>query len=113
MGLTEQEARFLAKRTGFLKAWPYVGAALLVGLAGFVGWLVWFAPLLANPFVVLSRLQDDAIAPSTMALSAALLPIVVLMCLFLAMAVVLLMFAAFANERKYQAIVQRMRSRSS
>jgi hypothetical protein len=107
MYLTEQEVRFLAQRTRLVNAWRYVGVVLLVGLAGFAGWLFWFAPLLANPFTVLTRLENSSIPPSTMALSTAMLPIVFLTCIVLALAIVLFVFAAISNERKYLSIVQR------
>lgn len=108
MDLTEQERRFLARRTRFLNSWRYVGSALLLVLAAFAGALFWFVPLLANPFAVLARLNGNSIPESSMALSTALLPVVVLICLFLAAAVVLLGFAAFSNERKYLAIIERV-----
>ncbi len=108
MDLTEQEVRFLAHRTKLVNAWRYVGVVLLVGVAGFAGWLFWFAPLLANPFTVLTRLENSSIPPSTMALSTALLPIVFLTCIVLALAIVLFVFSAISNERKHLAIVQRM-----
>ncbi len=108
MDLSEQEVRFLANRTRLANAWCYVGVVLLFSVASLAGALFWFVPLLANPFTVLTRLQDDSIPQSTMALSTALLPIVVLTCLFLTMAIVLFIFAAFANERTYLSIVQKV-----
>jgi hypothetical protein len=108
MDLTEQEVRFLAHRTRLVNAWRYVGVVLLASLAGVVGWLFWFVPLLANPFSVLTLLKDASIPSSTMALSTAMLPIVFLICILLALAIVLFVFAAVSNERKYLSIVQRM-----
>ena len=108
MDLSEQETRFLAKRTRLVNAWRYVGVVLLISLAGLGGFLFWFAPLLANPFTVLTRLSTDSIPPSTMALSSAMLPIMFLTCMLLALAIVLFAFAAISNERKYLAIVQRL-----
>ena len=64
-------------------------------------------PLLANPVIVLSRLEDDSIPVSTMALSAAMVPILVLLCLLLTLALVLFAFVAFAHERRYLAIIER------
>jgi len=108
MDLSEQEAQFLANRTKLANAWRYVGVVLLVSLASLAGWLFWYVPLLANPFLVLTRLQDDSIPQSTMALATALLPIMVLTCLFVTMVIVLFIFATFANERKYLSIVQKV-----
>jgi len=106
MLLSNEEQQFLAKRSRFVKAWPYVGAILLVMLIGLGMWLFWSKPLLANPFVVLSRLNSSSVPASTMVLMAGLLPVVVLMCVVLAITIVLFAFAAFSNEKKYLAIIK-------
>jgi hypothetical protein len=113
MDLAGKEVRFLVGRTRLANAWRYVGVLLLVSLVGLAGSLFWFAPLVANPSTVLTRLEGDAIPPSTMALSTALLPVVLLTCILLALGIVLFVFAAFSNERKYLSIVQRMTEISS
>jgi len=113
MDLSEQEARFLENRTRLVNAWRYIGLVLLVSLAGLVGWLFWFVPLPANPFTVLTRLKGDSIPSSTMTLSTALLPIMFLTCAFLALVIVLFVYAAVANERKYLLIVQKMTGTSA
>lgn len=108
MDLSEQEMQFLANRARLVSTWRYVGIVLLVGLVGLGLALFWFVPLLANPFTVMARLNGDSIPSSTMALSTALLPITFLTCMLLALAIVLFVFAAFSNERKYLAIVRKM-----
>jgi hypothetical protein len=100
--------QFLANRARLVSTWRYVGIVLLVGLVGLGLVLFWFVPLLANPFMVMARLNGDSIPSSTMALSTALLPITFLTCMLLALAIVLFVFAAFSNERKYLAIVRKM-----
>jgi len=106
MQLSNEEQQFLAKRTSFVKTWRYVGALLLVMVIGLGMWLFWSKPLLANPFVVLSRLNSGSVPASTMVLMAGLLPVVVLMCIVLAITIVLFAFAAFSNEKKYLAIIK-------
>lgn len=108
MELSNREMRFLANRAKLINAWRYVGTILLVGLIGVSAWLFWFSPLLCNPFAVLSRLNNDAMPVSTMALSAVLLPVMFLTCVVLALAILLLAFAAFANERKYLTVISKM-----
>lgn len=108
MNLSEDDARFLAKRTRLVKTWPPVGVVLLIGLGAFAGWLFWQVPLLGDPFAIQRRLQDDAVPVATMALATALLPIVFLLCLLLAGAVVLFVFAALSNEKRYLAILRRV-----
>ena len=113
MELTEQERQFIKARTRFVCAWRRVGPILLIGLGAFAAALIYLVPLMANPFAVLARLQSDSVPESVLTLSAALLPVVVLTCLLLAVAMVLLTFAAFSNERKYLAILRRCREASA
>ena len=108
MHLTVDEARFVAKRSRLVNAWRPVGTLLLIAVGGLAGWLFWSVPLLANPFAVLDRLQGDAIPASSMALATVMLPVVFLACVLLAVMIVLLVFAAIANERRYLMIVQRL-----
>jgi hypothetical protein len=108
MYLSEDEARFVAKRSRLVKAWRPLGVLLLIGVSALAGWLFWSVPLLANPFAVLDRLQADAIPAANMALATVMLPVVFLVCVLLAVAIVLLVFAAMSNERKYLTIVRRL-----
>jgi ABC-type transport system involved in multi-copper enzyme maturation permease subunit len=107
MQLNGEDQRFLAKRARLVKTWRYAGAILIAMLIGLGIWLFFSKPLLANPFVVLTRLKSDSIPESTMALMAGILPVVVLMCIFLAITIVLFAFLAFSNEKKYLTLIQR------
>jgi hypothetical protein len=107
MQLTHKESDFLAKRAWLVRAWPVVGTLLLFFVLGLGVWLFLSRPLLANPFVVMARLKDDSISSSILSLMAGLLPVVVLMCVVLALAIVLFGFAAFAIEKKYIALIER------
>ncbi|WP_462321285.1 hypothetical protein [Halochromatium sp.] len=90
-----------------VRTWPVVGVLLLTMLLGLGVWLVWFAPLLANPFAVQARLEVDAIPCATMAWSAALLPVVALFCLLIVLALLLFAFIAFAHERRYLDLLEK------
>lgn len=107
MDLSDQEKRFLGKRIRLVRAWKYVGVVLIVGLTGLWVSIFWFVPFLANPFEVMARLNADSIPQSIMVLSTAVLPVIVLTCFLLVLAMVLLTFAAISNERKYLAIIQK------
>ena len=88
-------------------AWPYIGAALLALLTGLGLWLVLSKPLMANPLLVLARLKSDSIPESTLALMAAMLPVVVSMCIVLAVAIVFFAFAVFSNQKRYLTLIER------
>lgn len=102
-----EEQRFLSRRARLVQAWPLVGAILLGLTAGLVVWMYFTNPLLVDPFRVLARLQTDTIPGPTLRLMAALVPILVLLCVALAIALLVFAYASFANERRYLAIVQR------
>ncbi len=107
MPLSYEEQCFVVKRAKLMRTWRYVGAILLALILGLGVWLFLSNPLLANPFVVMTRLQSNSIPESTMVLMAGMLPVVALMCIVLAVTAILFVFAAFSNEKKYLTIIQR------
>lgn len=109
--LTAEEERFLKRRAARVRTWPIVGTLLLTMLLGLGIWLLSSVPMLANPVFVQARLENDAIPCATLALSAALLPVVVLSCLLILLALLLFAFVAFAHERRYQALLEKLRLR--
>ncbi|MBD3797596.1 MAG: hypothetical protein IE887_07630 [Campylobacterales bacterium] len=96
-----------------MKTWRYVGAIMLTMLFGLIIWLFLSNPLLINPFVVLTRLNNDSIPDSTITLMADMLPVAVLMCIVLTVTVVLFAFITFSNEKKYLTIIQRESHKTS
>ncbi len=107
MQLSDEEQSFVANRARLIRTWRHVGAILLAMMIGFGMWLFLTKPLLANPFVVMTRLKSDSIPESTMALMAGMLPVVFLLCIVLVIAIILYIFAASSNEKKYLTIIQR------
>ena len=71
-------------------------------------WLYTQNPLLVNPNAVRRALDDQSIPPVAMTLLVSFLPIAVSACLVLMLIIVLLAFAAFANERHYIKILRRV-----
>lgn len=108
MNLAEHELRFLATRQQLARAWPWVGAAMLGTIIVCAAWLYLRVPLLVNPFAVAAQLRDGSLSAATVTLMAGLLPLAVLACLILALALLAFGYAAFANEKRYLAIVQRV-----
>jgi hypothetical protein len=108
MQMTDKERAFLARRARLMRSWPVVGGLLLVLVIALGVWLFFFRPLLANPLVVMSALESNTIEPSSLTVMAGLLPVTVLVCLGLALAVVLFSFAAFNNEKKYLALIRQL-----
>jgi uncharacterized membrane protein (UPF0182 family) len=108
MQITDKERLFLAKRAKLVQAWPLIGSVLLCLVIGLGVWLILFRPFLANPFVVFSQLNTHSIGASDLALMAAILPIMVLMCIALTIAIVLFAFVALKNEKRHMAVIQRL-----
>ncbi len=107
MAISAEERQFLIRRKRLLRAWPVVLAVLLGLVVGLGLWLYCTNPLLLNPYAVLARLEADALPHATLALMAASLPILALACLALVSALLALAQAAFSNERRYLAILER------
>jgi len=106
--LTKPESSFIQKRKKLLKLWPITASILLLGIAFLTAWLFWNTPLLINPYAAIEQLNTQSIPDSTTSLMVAMLPIVMLMCLFLTVVLILFMFVAFSNEKRHMAIIERL-----
>ena len=109
-GFSPEQQAFLDKRRGLIRAWRYVGPVLLLAILGFSAYLFIRTPLLINPFEVISRLEAGTLEESTTVILAAMLPVMFGGMLVLLIAIVLVMYAAIANEKKYVAIIEKLRS---
>jgi len=103
-----QSERFLEKRRILLRAWRYAGPLLLLGIGGFAAYLYFNTPLLINPFAVASGIESGSIEQSTLQLMAVFVPVLFITACFLLVVLVVLMYAAFANEKKYLAILDEL-----
>ena len=106
VGLTDSQMRFVTKRQKLLRVWFALGPLLLVALTSLGAWLYRRQPLLINPFAVASGLESGTIEDSTLFLMALLLPILMLSLLVLIALMVILMYGAFSNEKKFIAIIR-------
>ncbi len=77
--LTAKDREYLQRRARLLRAWPWVGGALLLALVGLGGWMWWRVPKLINPWQVARQLNAGGLEPGTLELMAMLLPIIVLL----------------------------------
>ena len=106
--LTDAERQFIAQRGRLMRSWPLVGGAMVALLLALAAWLYLERPLLANPGAVMRGIEHDTIASSSLALMAGMLPVTVLACLLLALAIIAFGFAAFHNEKKYLKLLARL-----
>ena len=108
MTISPVDQDFVDKRERIVRIGPAVLAALLLVVLAFASWLFTARPLLANPFEVMSLLEQDAIEQPTLILMAAMLPVMMLACLGLL--AVILVFAHFGllNERRYLRLLGRL-----
>ena len=109
MELTNSDLDFLVKRARLVRSWSYVGIFIISFLILFSGWLFMTKPLLANPFFVLSSLNDNSIALPTLHFMAVLLPVFFLMSIFITILAVVFAFVSFSNEKRYLKIIQKMK----
>lgn len=105
MAIEESDFQFLAKREKFIKAWPWLGGALVVLMLGYGAYLLVAQPLLINPVFVVEQLTQDKVSPEILRLMAGMLPEVVIMCFVLAGALLAFSFTVMATERRYLRII--------
>jgi len=103
--LTDVDRTWLERRRRLTRTWTPVGVLLVLLLLGGAALAARTAPLLFNPLAVTARLRDGRMDPRTLELMAAMLPVVMLMCLAIALAVLAFAFVAFRNERRYLRIM--------
>ncbi len=108
MTLTERERVFVERRAKLVRSWRVVGTVCLGLVVCLAAWLWVTRPLFINPWAVFAGLRDGSIPGSMITLMAAMLPVVVLACLFVLAVCLLFCFAAFANERKHLEIIRRL-----
>lgn len=108
MALELTDHQFLSKREKFVNAWPWLGGALIVLMLGYVGFLWFTKPLLANPVYVLEQLQQNAIPEATLVLMAGMLPEAILMCFGLAGALLAFSFSVMATEKRYLRLIAQL-----
>ncbi|WP_404356996.1 hypothetical protein [Methylotuvimicrobium sp. KM1] len=106
--LTPQERDFIEKRRRLTRYWPIGAGLLLASLAALSIWLWNYSPYLANPYYVIDRLESGKTDAGMMEMSAVLLPRMTLTVIVLLGLAVVMGFASFANEKKYQAIISKL-----
>jgi hypothetical protein len=105
MPLDDSDLSFIRRRSALVRRWPVAAWAMLAGIVAVLGFLLYRSPLLVNPWEVASRIEAETVAAPTLALMAALLPVVFLSCFVLLVALVLFQFAAMTNERRLLRII--------
>ncbi len=108
MALSKEQRDYLDKRRKILRFWPFAGPFLPLGIAGLAIHLYVNTPLLIDPYEVLSRIEAHSIKQSSLEIMAVMLPITFIAICFLLVMLVVVMYAAFANERRYLEIVGEM-----
>ena len=103
--LAENDLAFLQMRRRFLRFWRIAGFSTLVFLSALFFWLLFKVPNLVNPFHVQRQIDSNALTPTALKVMAVLTPLMVSVSFFLAAAIILFGFSAYANERRYLKII--------
>jgi hypothetical protein len=85
-----------------------MGPLCLLFICGLWLWLYLHSPLLVNPFEIASRLENETLESSILPLMALMLPIIVLACFGLLIAIIVFMYAVFSNEKTYMEIISEL-----
>ena len=110
--MNQKQHQFIQKRKRLIEAWQWVGPLCLLSIFILSIWLYQTTPLLINPWEIISRLENDTIESSALSLMALMLPIIVLACFGLLIAIIIFVYAVMSNEKKYQQIINQLTRRS-
>jgi hypothetical protein len=107
VSLNSQELAWVARRRTFLALWPWAGGAMIAALLGFAIWLWLAVPLMINPWAAIRAAEGGSIDDTTLTAMALMLPILLIACLVVLVVMIGVLFAAFANEKKLIAMVEK------
>ena len=113
MDIQPREQKFLERRRQLLRAWRITGPVLLLALVAAGIFMFINYPLMFNPYVLTERLESSTLDETTLHLMALLLPVAMLMVFFMLLVVVLLVFELMSKDKKYLAIIDRMRGKNN
>jgi hypothetical protein len=108
MELSDKQLKFIHRRRKLISFRKYVVLFLSILFVAFLGWMYHRAPLLVNPYEVMSRVESSSLDKNTMILMAGMLPIIVLLALFLLGALIIFFFIAMSNEARYIEIIDQI-----
>jgi fatty acid desaturase len=107
--LPESDLQFVRRRAALVRAWPWVGTALLLVVVGLWGYWFFSGMLLANPWAVARGLERGTLRHDTAQTLALVGAVAFLAIGFLLLALILLLWAAMANERRLLRIIGTLR----
>jgi hypothetical protein len=110
MELPECDLRFVRRRAVLVRAWPWVGTALLLAVIGPWSYWLFSGTLIASPWAVARGLEQGALQHGTVQLLALLGPVAFLTIGVLLLALILLLWAAMVNERRLLRIIGTLQS---
>lgn len=108
MELSDKQLKFIHRRRMLIGYRNYFVVFLSSIFAAFVVWMYYRAPLLVNPYEVISKVENSTLDRNTMILMAGMLPIMVLIALSLLGFVIILLFIAMSNEARYIEIIDQI-----
>ena len=111
--VAEKDLEFIARRRKLVGWWKWIGPGTLLGLAVFLAWMFFSYPMLLNPVHVVGELKAERVEPATMAIMAAMVPVLALTIFFVIAMMILFTFAMIGNERRYLKIIDQLQKTDS
>ena len=109
MPLSAKDKAFLKTREKMVPFSMLLSRLCGVGFVTFLIWLYVKSSLITNPNEVISHLRAGALEESTAYVMACMLPIVFLMSLTLVAILIIFIYIAINNERRYLSILKELR----
>jgi len=109
MTLSAKDNEFLKTREKMVPILILLSRLCGVGFITFLIWLSVKSSLITNPNEVISRLREGALEESTAYIMACILPIVFLMSLTLVAVLIIFIYIAINNEKRYLSVIRELR----
>ena len=111
--LTPKQLAFLKRRQPLVRIFPWMAGILIAITVPTFAALIFYSPLLFNPYFVLHRLQANTLCPATVKSMAGMLPLMSITCLTAVAALIVILISALGHERAYLRIIEQLQQETS
>lgn len=106
--INQEDDKFLKNRKKLHRYWPAIGTLMIVMMLGLVIYLLVKSPNLINPFLVIEQIKTNSIDPRTLALLAAMCPVLTVFLLSTVLVVIIYVWAFIILEARYHKIIDNL-----
>ena len=103
--LPPEQERYVSHRTSLQKIWPWAAGFMAVIWAGGLAALFWRLPLLANPFLMIEKLEAGELTEASLTVFTAMAPLLMHGAIFLLLVLIFFFVDRMLGEKKLLEII--------